>query len=85
MLLLLHGLGCSKESYRDIWFRDEFNDYSIISLDLIGFGGSSKSDKFSYKMEDHASVCALVENLTFMVKKMPPQLHCIDLIPSKKS
>jgi hypothetical protein len=36
-------------------------------------------------MEDHASVCALVENLTFMVKKMPPQLHCIDLIPSKKS
>ncbi len=62
MLLLLHGIGCSKESFRDIWFRDEFSDYSIISLDLLGFGNSSKSDKFSYKMEDHASVCAKVVN-----------------------
>jgi len=62
MLLLLHGLGCSKESFRDIWFHKEFNDYSIMSLDLLGFGDSSKSDKFSYKMEDHASVCAKVVN-----------------------
>ena len=58
LLLLLHGLGCSKESFRDIWFRDELSDYSIMSLDFIGFGDSSKSDKFSYKMEDQASVCA---------------------------
>lgn len=62
MLLLLNGLGCSKESFRDIWFRDEFNDYSILSLDLLGFGDSSKSNKFSYKIEDHASVCAKVVN-----------------------
>ena len=62
MLLLLHGLGCSKESFRDIWFRDEFNDHSILSLDLLGFGDSSKSTKFSYKIEDHASVCAKVVN-----------------------
>jgi len=60
MLLLLHGLGCSKESFRDIWFRDEFSNYSIMSLDFLGFGDSSKSDKFSYKMEDQASVCAEV-------------------------
>ena len=62
VLLLLHGLGCSKESFRDIWFRDEFSDYSIMSLDFLGFGDSSKSDKFSYKMEDQASVCAKVVN-----------------------
>ncbi len=60
LLLLLHGLGCSKESFRDIWFRDEFSNYSIISLDFLGFGDSSKPDKFSYKMEDQASVCAEV-------------------------
>ena len=60
LLLLLHGLGCSKESFRDIWFRDEFSNYSIMSLDFLGFGDSSKSDKFSYKMEDQASVCAEV-------------------------
>lgn len=47
LLLLLHGLGCSKESFRDIWFRDELNDYSIISLDFLGFGDSTKSYKFS--------------------------------------
>lgn len=62
MLFLLHGLGCSKESFRDIWFHDEFNDYSILSLDLLGFGDSSKSSKFSYKIEDHATVCAKVVN-----------------------
>lgn len=72
LLLLLHGLGCSKESFRDIWSRDELSDYSIISLDFIGFGDSSKSDKFSYKMEDHASVCAEV------VKEISPKkVHII--------
>ena len=60
MLLLIHGLGCSKASFRDIWFREEFSEYSIVALDLLGFGDSSKSDKFSYKMEDHAAVCAQV-------------------------
>ncbi len=60
LLLLLHGLGCSKESFRDIWFRDEFSNYSIMSLDFLGFGDSSKPDKFSYRMEDQASVCAEV-------------------------
>ena len=60
MILLLHGLGCSKASFRDIWSRDEFTDYSILSLDLLGFGESSKPMNFSYKMEDHACVCAQV-------------------------
>jgi pimeloyl-ACP methyl ester carboxylesterase len=61
-VLLLHGLGCSKESFRNIWFRGELLDYSIISLDLIGFGKSSKADNFSYKMEDHSFVGRAVEN-----------------------
>ena len=57
LLLLLHGLGCSKKSFRDIWYREEFSGYSILSLDFIGFGDSSKFDTFSYRMEDHAAVC----------------------------
>lgn len=72
MLLLLHGLGCSKESFRDIWIRDEFNDHSILSLDLLGFGDSSKSGRFSYKMEDHASVCAKVVN-----EISPKKIHVV--------
>ncbi len=72
MLLLLHGLGCAKESFRDIWFREEFNEYSILSLDLLGFGESSKSTQFSYKMEDHASVCAKVVN-----ELSPKKIHIV--------
>lgn len=72
LLLLLHGLGCSKESFRDIWFRDELNDYSIMSLDFLGFGDSSKPDKFSYLMEDQASVCAEV-----LKKISPKQVHIV--------
>ena len=72
MLLLLHGLGCSKESFRDIWFRDELNDYSIMSLDFLGFGDSSKPDKFSYRMEDQSSVCAEV-----MKEISPKQFHIV--------
>ena len=62
LLVLLHGLGCSKESFKNIWLRDEFSNYSIMALDFIGFGDSSKSRKFSYKMQDHAAVCAMVVN-----------------------
>jgi len=60
LIFLLHGLGCSKESFRDIWIRDEFKNYSILAIDLPGFGESSKPDDFSYKMDDHALVCAEV-------------------------
>ena len=59
-LLLLHGLGCSRESFKDIWSCNELSGYSILTLDLIGFGQSSKSERFSYKLEDHAAVCAKI-------------------------
>jgi len=72
LLLLLHGLGCSKETFQDIWFREELNEYSIMSLDFIGFGESTKSNQFSYLMEDQAAVCAkVVRNI------LPKQVHII--------
>ncbi len=72
LLILLHGLGCSQASFRDIWLYDDLKDYSIISMDLLGFGESSKPDKFSYRIEDHALVCAEV------VKGIPfKQIHIV--------
>jgi len=68
LLFFLHGLGCSKESIKDIWFRDELSGYSILALDLVGFGDSSKSDDFSYKMEDQALVCAELVRKLFKKK-----------------
>jgi len=68
LLLLLHGLGCSKDSFQDIWSRDELSDYSIMALDFIGFGDSSKTESFSYEMEDQASICAEVVKKIFSKK-----------------
>ncbi len=57
-ILLFHGLGCSKDSFRDIWSHQDFEDYSIFALDYLGFGASSKPEGFSYCLEDHAQVYA---------------------------
>lgn len=59
-LLFVHGLGCSKDSFKNVWISSGFENYSILAFDLIGFGNSSKLKEFSYSMEDHANVCTLV-------------------------
>ncbi|KYK35856.1 MAG: hypothetical protein AYK19_01235 [Theionarchaea archaeon DG-70-1] len=59
-LLFVHGLGCSKDTFKDVWISPGFENYSILTFDLVGFGTSSKRKEFSYSMEDHADVCTLV-------------------------
>ncbi len=58
LILLVHGLGCSKDSFHHLWNLTDFNDYSILALDLAGFGESSISIRFSYTMEAQARICA---------------------------
>lgn len=60
LLVFIHGLGCSGETFRDVWQRPEFNAYSILCLDQPGFGLSTAPEGFSYSMEDQALVCAKV-------------------------
>ncbi len=57
LLFFIHGLGCSKDSFHHFWDRTDFEDYSVLALDLIGFGESTKSESFSYTMEAQARVC----------------------------
>ena len=57
LIFLVHGLGCSKDSFHHFWNRTDFDDYSVLALDLAGFGESSKSNKFSYTMEAQARIC----------------------------
>jgi len=59
-ILFIHGLGCSKDSFKDVWNFSEFEKYTIVTFDLLGFGDSSKSKEFSYTMEEHAEICALL-------------------------
>ena len=56
LVLFIHGLGCSKESFYDAWNAPELKKYSLLALDLPGFGESSQDTRFSYSMEDHAGV-----------------------------
>jgi len=51
--LILFESRCTKKSF-------EFNDFSLLAIDLIGFGDSSKPQNFSYTMENQAEICKLV-------------------------
>ncbi len=73
LLVLFHGLGCSRKTYRDIWSQDAFRDYSILALDFVGFGESTPpADEFSYEIEEQAFISAeVIRALT------PPAFHII--------
>ncbi len=60
VILFIHGLACSLDSFRNIFDNDYFPDKSLLMPDLVGFGKSSKPKNFSYKMELQA---ALIEEL----------------------
>lgn len=63
-LFFIHGLGCSKDSFKDVWNFNEFEDYSVLTFDMPGFGDSSKPSDFSYSMQDQAEVCRqIIEKL----------------------
>src|ERR1035437_10275915 len=56
VIVFIHGLACSSDSFRNLSDHNYFPDKSLLCLDLIGFGKSSKDDDFSYSMEDQANV-----------------------------
>jgi pimeloyl-ACP methyl ester carboxylesterase len=60
VVVLIHGLACSSDSFRNVFDKDYFPEKSLLILDLVGFGKSSKPDDFSYTMEDQAK---LIEDL----------------------
>lgn len=58
LLFFIHGLGGSKAAFHHIWERSDFAEYSVLAIDLVGFGESEKPGGFSYKMEAQAQVAA---------------------------
>jgi pimeloyl-ACP methyl ester carboxylesterase len=56
VVLFIHGLACSHESFRNLSDKIYFPGKSILILDLAGFGKSSKSESYSYSMEAQASL-----------------------------
>lgn len=58
-VVFIHGLGCSKEVFHDVWEMPVFEPYKLVTFDLLGFGDSSKPSDFPYRLEDHAEICKL--------------------------
>jgi len=58
LLLLVHGLGCSKSSFAQLWSRAEFRDWSLLAIDLPGFGRSPRPADYSYDLQQQAQVLA---------------------------
>ena len=71
VLFFIHGLGCSEESFSDLWNYPWIKDYTIITFDLPGCGKSSKPKDFSYSIFDHAEICRqILEKLTSKKSKV---------------
>lgn len=62
-VLLLHGLGCSKETFSPILGCPALTSRTLIIPDLVGFGDSSRPDEFSYGLEDQAMILAAMLNV----------------------
>lgn len=55
-LVFLHGLGCAKESFDDVFKTKLAKQFSILTFDFVGFGASDKPEGFDYTLEDQAQL-----------------------------
>jgi len=60
LFLFIHGLGCSKESWRDAWSSPALSGRSLLAIDLPGFGASPRPEGFSYDLEEQAGLLASI-------------------------
>jgi len=66
LILFIHGLGCAKEAFNLAFPAPGLHKYSLLAADLVGFGDSSKPERFTYRMEDHAVILkTLMEKVGF--------------------
>jgi len=62
LVVFLHGWGGGKECFAGVFSSDALKDYSICTIDLLGFGESEKPEDFSYDLLDQANIVALAVN-----------------------
>jgi len=56
LVMFVHGLGCSKESWRTAWQRPELRGRSLLAPDLPGFGHSACPPGFTAGLDEYARV-----------------------------
>ena len=72
LILFIHGLGCSKESFDDAFGVSGLAGFQLLAVDLAGYGESSKPRDFSYSMEDQAEILRLL-----LDKMKPEKVHIV--------
>lgn len=61
-IIFLHGIQSNKELFTGLMDQPFLQNYSLLAIDFIGFGRSSKSEKFSYDVLDQANICQEIIN-----------------------
>lgn len=72
LVLLIHGLGCTKDSFEQVVKYQELKKFSLLAYDLIGFGDSSKPQDFTYQLEEQAEIIHLL-----LEKLHPKKVHIV--------
>jgi pimeloyl-ACP methyl ester carboxylesterase len=56
-VVCFHGLQSNKDMFTELVSKEFFGTYSVLLVDFIGFGSSSKPNDFSYALEEQAKIC----------------------------
>lgn len=57
LVFLIHGLGCSKETFRPIFNFAGLNEFSLVAIDLPGFGETRAPQHFAFSLGEQADLC----------------------------
>jgi pimeloyl-ACP methyl ester carboxylesterase len=60
LLVCVHGLGCSKQTFADAWQHDELRHWSLLAFDLPGFGRSPRPPDYSHDLAEQARLLQAV-------------------------
>lgn len=60
LIVFLHGIGCSKESFDGAFTANSLGRFSICTFDFPGHGQSSKLDQPLYSLQSYADITNLV-------------------------
>ncbi len=58
LIVFLHGLGCVKENFADLWLASELAEASLLAVDLPGHGASHGLPRCAWSMEGMAECVA---------------------------
>lgn len=65
LVLFMHGLGCAKSGFDDVFQTDSLNDFSLCTFDFPGHGDSPPLEPGAYSLDFYASVVrALIQRLS---------------------